>query len=149
MEDGVVHYNKTGMTGQVGNNVILGHNTNNFWNSGRYKTAFVLLDRLENEDTFEVHHEGKRYIYEIYKKKVIEPSDFSVVTQEVTEPVVTLITCHPPGTSWKRLIIQARQISPEAARADETTKNEIPEAVDSNLPANSESAISSIFGWLF
>ena len=149
LENGVVHYKNTGMPGVVGNNVILGHNTNNFWNSGKYKTAFVLLDRLEKGDTFEVHHEGKRYIYEIYEKKVIEPTDRSVVTQEVTEPIVTLITCHPPGTSWKRLIIQARQISPEPVRADKTVKNEIPDTVKENIPANSESAISSIFGWLF
>jgi LPXTG-site transpeptidase (sortase) family protein len=149
LEDGVVHYAKTGLPGEVGNNVIFGHSTNNFWNSGKYKTAFVLLDRLEKGDTFEIHHEQKRYIYEIYGKKVIEPDDFSIITQKVTEPVVTLVTCTPPGTSWQRLVIQARQISPEPQAAAVATGNELPEGLEGDVPSDSESPLESIFGWLW
>jgi len=149
LEDGVVHYANTGMPGEVGNNVLLGHNTNNFWNSGKYKTAFVLLDRLKEGDTFEVHHKKTRYVYEIYQKKVIEPDDFSVVTQKVTEPVITLITCHPPGTSWQRLIIQARQISPEPAKSATTKGNDLPETVEGNVPGAAPGPLEDIFSWLF
>lgn len=148
LEDGIVHYAKTGMPGEVGNNVLLGHNTNNFWNSGKYKTAFVLLDRLKEGDTFEIHHKEKRYVYTVYKKKIIQPDDFSVVTQKVTEPIVTLITCHPPGTSWERLIIQARQISPEPAKSDTTIGNEIPQA-EGDVPGAAPGPLEDLFGWIF
>jgi len=106
LENGVVHYANTALPGQVGNNVILGHNTNNFWNSGNYKTAFVLLDRLENGDTIELHYNSKRYVYEVFNKKVVEPNDFSLINQQVQEPIVSLITCTPPGTSWQRLLFR-------------------------------------------
>lgn len=149
LEDGIVHYANTGMPGKVGNNVLLGHNTNNFWNSGKYKTAFVLLDRLKTGDTFELHYKKKRYVYEVYEKKVIEPDDFSVVTQKVTEPIVTLITCHPPGTSWQRLIIQGRQISPEPAKSATTKGNDLPESVQGNVPGAAPGPLEDIFKWFF
>lgn len=149
LENGVVHYANTGLPGEVGNNVIFGHSTNNFWNSGKYKTAFVLLDRLELEDTFEIHYESKRYIYQIYEKKVINPDDFSIITQGVTEPIVTLVTCTPPGTSWQRLVIQARQISPEPEASSSTKSNTLPDGIEGDIPSNAKTPWESLTGWLW
>jgi len=149
LEDGIVHYANTGMPGEVGNNVLLGHNTNNFWNSGKYKTAFVLLDRLKEGDTLEIHHKEKRYVYAVYEKKVIDPDNFSVVTQKVTEPIITLITCHPPGTSWERLIIQARQISPEPNQSDKAQGSDLPEGLEGDVPGAAPSVLEDLTGWLF
>jgi len=149
LENGVVHYANTGLPGEVGNNVIFGHSTNNFWNSGKYKTAFVLLDRLELDDTLEIHYESKRYIYQIYEKKVINPDDFSIITQGVTEPIVTLVTCTPPGTSWQRLVIQARQISPEPEASSSTTSNSLPEGIEGDIPSDAKTPWESLTGWLW
>ena len=149
LENGVVHYANTGLPGEVGNNVIFGHSTNNFWNSGKYKTAFVLLDRLELEDTFEIHYESKRYIYQIYEKKVINPDDFSIITQGVTEPIVTLVTCTPPGTSWQRLVIQARQISPKPEASSSTKSNTLPDGIEGDIPSNAKTPWESLTGWLW
>ncbi len=117
LQRGVVHYGNTALPGQLGNAVYMGHSSNSPWDPGRFKTAFSILRRLELKDTFVMHFEGKRYIYEVFEKKVIEPTDFSVVNQNVSEPIVTLITCDPPGVNWRRLAIQARQISPDPKAA--------------------------------
>ncbi len=151
LEDGVVHYAGTGVPGTAGNNVIVGHSSNNFLNSGKYKFAFVLLDRLDINDTFILHYEGTRYIYKIVNKETVEPNDFSL-TLPTTKPTTTLITCTPPGTSWRRLIIQAEQISP-AVTADQLDVTNLPDSgvpssEDSIVPGNAPSLFQRFRDWL-
>ena len=147
LERGVVHYGRTALPGEKGNNVIVGHSSNNFFNSGKYKFAFVLLDRLEIGDTFILHYEGTRYIYRVNKKEVIEPTDFSLV-QPTNTPTTTLITCTPPGTSWRRLVIQGEQISPSPNQAVQSTA-EVPEVIDTPVPGNAPSFWSQVRDAIF
>jgi LPXTG-site transpeptidase (sortase) family protein len=115
LERGIVHYGTTALPGEKGNAVFLGHSSNSPWAPGKFKTAFSLLRKLQVNDTFVVHYEKKRYIYQVYERKVIDPADFSVIDQDVKDPIATLITCDPPGANWNRLVIHARQISPNPA----------------------------------
>ncbi len=125
LERGVVHYGSTAIPGQKGNNVIVGHSSNNWWSSGKFKFAFVLLNKLEIGDTFFLHHNSQRFTYEVIGKRIVEPTDLSVTDQNVSQPLVTLVTCDPPGTSWKRLVVQAKQINPDPSRA-ESGQNQTP-----------------------
>lgn len=152
LEDGVVHYAGTSKPGQAGNNVIVGHSSNNFLNSGKYKFAFVLLDRLELNDTFILHDKGIRYVYKVTNKQVVQPNDFSL-TLPTSTPTTTLITCTPPGTSWRRLIIQGEQISPSitAEQADTTNipENTFETPTDAIVPGNSPSLWQRFTNWIF
>lgn len=116
LERGVVHYGNTAVPGQIGNSVIVGHSSNNWWSSGKYKFAFVLLDKLEVGDTFNLHYQGKRYVYQIIEKKVIDPKDLSILSQPTDQSLATLLTCTPAGTSLHRLIVTGKQISPDPAQ---------------------------------
>lgn len=147
LERGVVHYGTTALPGQIGNNVIVGHSSNNFLNSGKYKFAFVLLDRLEIGDTFVLNYQGQRYIYKVTSKRIVKPDDFSVI-QPTAKPTTTLITCTPPGTSWQRLVVQAEQISPNPAQAKKVVE-ELPSDIQSPLPSNAPSLWSRLSNWLF
>jgi len=151
LERGVVHYAGTSRPGEAGNNVIVGHSSNNFLNSGKYKFAFVLLDRLSLNDTFILHYQGTRYVYKITNKQVIEPTDFSLISPTST-PTVTLITCTPPGTSWRRLVIQAEQISPTATpeQLDITNIPDQEQQPDQEeiVPGNAPSLWQRLTGWL-
>ena len=147
LERGVVHYGTTPVPGQPGNNVIVGHSSNNFFNSGKYKFAFVLLDRLEVGDTFILHYQGTRYVYRVSNKQIIEPNDFSVI-QPTAVPTTTLITCTPPGTSWRRLVVQAEQISPEPTAQTPAERNPLPaEAQPDIVPGNAPSLWQRILNW--
>jgi len=143
LERGVVHYGTTALPGQKGNNVIVGHSSNNFFNSGKYKFAFVLLNRLEVGDTFMLNYRGERFIYKIFSKKIIEPDDFSLI-QPTAIPTTTLITCTPPGTNWHRLVVQAEQISPDPDAAKKSTAA-IPTKIDTPVPGNAPSFWQNIF----
>lgn len=129
LESGVVHYPNTAMPGQAGNVVIFGHSSNDWWQPGNYKFVFVLLDKLVPGDTFSINYNSKRFIYQVSSSKVVEASDLSVLAPS-NEPIVTLITCWPAGTSLKREIITAKQISPSTETAAATQ----PSASPSNTP---------------
>jgi sortase A len=129
LQNGVVHYATTAKPGEPGNSVFVGHSSNDWWEPGNYKFVFVLLDKLAPGDTFSLNYGGRKYIYEVTDSKVVEPTDLSVLAP-TAEPMATLITCTPPGTNWKRLIVRGKQISPtpEQVRTQATTTSD-------NLPS--------------
>lgn len=154
LERGVVHYGTTAVPGQAGNNVILGHSSGNLLNQGDFKYEFVLLDALENGDTFTMCYEGERYVYKIFRKEIIDPSDLTYVYQnqegvpDDSRHVTTLITCHPPGTSWKRLIVQGVQISPTPdSNTEQAEVVGIENADIKEVPSDSKSFWSTILDW--
>jgi LPXTG-site transpeptidase (sortase) family protein len=113
LEDGVLHYPTTVMPGQVGNTAFFGHSSNNIFNSGKYKFAFVLLHTLVPGDVFYLTYNNKVYAYQVYNREVVSPSDISVLNNVAgKQATATLITCDPPGTSINRLVVWGTQISP-------------------------------------
>lgn len=116
LDNGVVHYPTTVRPGQAGNAAFFGHSSNNLFNPGKYKFAFVLLHKLVEGDTFYLTYEGKTYAYQVITRRVVDPSEISVLGPvEGQTATATLITCDPPGTSLKRLVVVGRQISPDPA----------------------------------
>lgn len=147
LENGVVHYADTSEPGQNGNMVIVGHSSNNIFNKGKYKFAFVLLNRLETGDTFYLQKDGKRYTYQIYTKKIVKPEDISVLGPTEKTATVSLITCDPPGTSLNRLVVIGEQISPNPSSnsgAPSATKLAAQTRV---IPGNAPSLWSRLWDW--
>lgn len=149
LEKGAVYYPGTAVPGQNGNVVLVGHSSSNIFNRGKYKFAFVLLNKLEVNDTFLLNYNGKRYVYKIYSKKIVKPTETSVLGTADKPATATLITCDPPGTNVNRLVLLAEQISPSVnsntiANTNVTNTDQV--AV---VPGNSQSLFSRLFGWLF
>jgi sortase A len=139
LERGVVHYSTSPSPGQTGNVVIVGHSSNNILNKGQYKFAFVLLKRLEVGDTFSLNKDGVRYTYQIFDKKIVKPTDVSVLGTLAKPNTATLITCDPPGTSLNRLIVVGEQISPDP-NSNKTVDQKAPPLTDKGvLPSNAPS----------
>jgi LPXTG-site transpeptidase (sortase) family protein len=114
LESGIVHYPSTVMPGQQGNAAFFGHSSNNIFNPGKYKFAFVLLHTLVPGDTFYITNNSKVYVYKVITKTIVSPNDVSVLGPVAGQTATaTLITCDPPGTSLNRLIIVGQQISPD------------------------------------
>lgn len=147
LERGVLHYATTSNPGELGNGAIFGHSSNNILNKGDYKFAFVLLKRLENGDTFMVQKDGKRYVYRVFDKKVVKPSEVGVLADSLGKAATfSLITCDPPGTSLNRLVVTGEQITPDpGANVASTAKAEQAPAI---LPSNSPTLWSRFTNWL-
>ncbi len=149
LERGVVHYADTAQPGQNGNVVIVGHSSNNIFNKGKYKFAFVLLSRLEPRDTFYLQKDGVRYTYEVYQKKIVKPSDVSVLGPADRPATATLITCDPPGTSINRLVVTGEQISPDpSGNQAQSTSSSLAATQTKVIPSNAQSLWSRLWGLL-
>ncbi len=142
LESGVVHYTNTALPGSNGNVAIVGHSSNNILNKGNYKFAFVLLSKMDIGDTFYLQKDGVRYTYEVYDKKIVKPSEVSVLGSQDKPATATLITCDPPGTSTNRLVVVGKQISPDPAGNQSSTVSDAP--APTTIPSNSPSLWSRI-----
>ncbi|MDB5175213.1 MAG: hypothetical protein JWM81_71 [Candidatus Saccharibacteria bacterium] len=144
LESGVTHYASTVKPGEQGNTAIFGHSSNNIFNKGKYKFAFVLLHTMVPGDTFYLSYQSKMYVYKVIDKKVIDPSDVSIL-----DPIpgkvatATLITCDPPGTTLHRLAVIGEQISPDPSGNVAAAAPVVANAADA-LPGNGPSLMSNI-----
>ena len=142
LQKGVVHYVDTALPGEAGNVFITGHSSNYWWIKGKYNYVFANLNRLTVGDQAKIYYQGNKILYQVTGVKTVLPTDVSVLAQTET-PTLTLMTCTPPGTNWKRLIVSFTQISPQyiaprvVEKQQEVTANKLP-ATDSN----------NFFGWL-
>ena len=148
LERGVLHYATTPDPGELGNAVIFGHSSNNIFNPGDYKYAFVLLSKLEKGDTFFIHKNGKRYTYKVFDKKIVKPSEVSVLNGAGKKASVTLITCDPPGTAINRLVVIGEQISPPPDNNSTSKVDNSNEPRPADLPSNAPSLWQRFTNWI-
>jgi len=135
LESGVVHYGNTAEPGKPGNAVIFGHSSNDWDKPGNFKFIFVLLEKLGVGDTFTIDYKGTRYEYQIYDRKIVLATDISVVAP-TADPTATLITCWPTGTSQKRLVVHAKQVSPQPAASQVASETPKLNTVSTTLPGS-------------
>lgn len=148
LQDGVVHYPTTTLPGQNGNTAFFGHSSNNIFNPGKYKFAFVLLHTLVPGDTFYLTYNSKVYVYKVISRNIVNPSDVSVLNPVANQTATaTLITCDPPGTSLNRLIVVGQQISPDpSTNTSATTTTSISPA--KTLPSNGPTLLARLLSTL-
>lgn len=150
LRDAAVHYKLPGadsLPGQFGNTSILGHSSNDVFAAGSQKFALVLADHLEPGDTFYLHYNSVRYTYKVTEKKVINPDQVNALQMGYEKPMATLITCTPPGTALKRLLVFGEQINPDplvASKPADTTQ-----ATEQTIPGNAPTLLQQIWGFLF
>lgn len=103
MDFGAVHVAGTTQIGEIGNCGIAAHR-------GRSKTYFFnRINELEPGDEIVINYQGEDYEYTIYETLIVNPDQVEVLNRSSTEKVLTLISCHPPGTDHYRYIIHALQ----------------------------------------
>lgn len=107
LKKGVVRYGQTVNPGEKGNSFIIGHSSDYPWKEGNYKQIFANLDKLGTGDSVVAQHNGKKFNFVVTGKKIVEPNDMSTLEQ-TAEPTMTLMTCWPPGTTDKRLVVILR-----------------------------------------
>lgn len=111
LKQSLIQYVGTANPGDLGNTVIFGHSVlPQFFNPQNYLTIFSTLHRLALGDTMEIEADGAKYTYKIFEMYETAPDDLSPLAQTYTGRYLTLITCTPPGTYLRRLIIKAQII---------------------------------------
>ena len=94
--------------GQIGTTYWFSNSSDGPWNFARYNAVFYLLDRVENGDRVEVMYKDKLLRYKVTKVQILAASDTRYLIPQSREELLVLQTCYPPGTSWNRLVVEAR-----------------------------------------
>ena len=107
----LIHFKDTAPPGKPGNAVIFGHSTlPQLYNPKSYLTTFTYLPSLKNDDEIMVDYDGITYKYSVIQMFEVKPEDIEILEQKYDNSYLTLVTCVPPGTSIKRLIVKAKLV---------------------------------------
>lgn len=112
LKKSLVGWKTGGVPGQSGTAIVFGHSAlPQFYDPKNYLTIFSLLPTLTKGDQLYVNYDGVSYKYKVFEMQTVIPEDFSVLEQKFDDSYISLITCVPPGTYWKRLIVRARLVN--------------------------------------
>lgn len=107
----LIHYSETAFPGQFGNTVIFGHSVlPQFFDAENYITIFSTLYKLREDDDVYLFYDGVEYRYRVEKLFEVAPNDLSVLEQRFDGKFLTMVTCTPPGTYLRRLVVKAKLI---------------------------------------
>lgn len=105
----LINYGGTAIPPEKGTSVVFGHSTlPQLFDPNNYKTIFANAYKLQVGDTILVESNNVVYTYIIYNLSVVEPTDTSVFTGKYDDSYLTIVTCTPPGTTWRRLLIKTK-----------------------------------------
>ncbi len=108
LDNHLIQYFGTAIPGEDGTAVIFGHSTIPSWfNPKNYKTIFAKLHTIKVGDEIDAAVSGTIYKYKIFSIVITSPEDTGILSQNYDNSYITLVTCTPPGTIWKRLIVRA------------------------------------------
>lgn len=93
-----------------GNVYLFAHASINFWRLGKHANVFNLVRKLDLGDRIHVFYKGEPYIYEVVNKETMKGWNTYPITRSVVEPILTLQTCDPPGTTLNRMVVTAKLI---------------------------------------
>ena len=137
LEEGVVHYKNTATPDQDGGNVFLtGHSSNFWWSKGKYNQVFALLSELENGDKIAITYKKVKYIYRVYDKFVVKPSQVDVMDPIEGKSTLTLMSCVPLGTNLNRLIVRSELLYKDEGKGIIESVNSTPSQTENQTPAS-------------
>jgi sortase A len=100
LKKGAGHHVGSANPGERGNMVLSAHND-------VFGEIFRYLEEVELEDRVVVYSGSQSFEYVVKAKRVVEPSDVSVMAQ-TSQPTLTLITCYPYLIDTHRLVVIAQ-----------------------------------------
>lgn len=109
VDDHLVHFPGTALPPNQGNAAIFGHSTLPQWfDPTDYKAIFATAHTLQVGDKITITVNKAVYTYNIVNLSIVEPEQVNYFAQDTDASYITIVTCTPPGTIWKRLLIKAK-----------------------------------------
>lgn len=107
----LVQYPQTALPGQSGSPVIFGHSTlPQFFDPKKYTTIFSNLPKVKVGSDIFIKYSNQEYTYRITDITEVKPSELWVLKQNYSAKTIKVITCVPPGTTLKRLVVEGTLI---------------------------------------
>lgn len=110
LKKGIAHAKETGLPGENNNIFLFAHSSGNFYQNNRLNTIFLLLNKLEKGDQIIVFFEGEIFEYQVFDKKIVDEKQIEYMNISSDQETITLMTCWPLGTSYKRLLVFGKKL---------------------------------------
>ncbi len=111
LTQGVAHAKGTAHPGEDGNIFIFAHSGVDFYEANRYNAVFYLIGKLEPDDAVYLFYQGKRLEYRVREVKIVSAEEVGYLTGDKKKRTLTLMTCWPAGTTYKRLVVVADDVN--------------------------------------
>jgi sortase A len=109
VDEHLVHFAGTNLPPNQGNAAIFGHSTLPQWfDPTNYKAIFSTAHTMQIGDAINVTINNQIYTYKVVDIAIVEPEQADYFEQNTDGSYITIVTCTPPGTIWKRLLIKAK-----------------------------------------
>lgn len=104
LSKGVAHAKGTGYPNDDATMFLFAHASGDFLTARRYNSIFYLLSKLEPTDEIEIYFNNEKYVYTVTKLLEVQPDEISFL-ENTAEADLIVMTCTPPGTTWRRLLV--------------------------------------------
>ncbi len=104
---GVAHASTSDTPDKSGNVFIFAHSAGNWYQANQYNAVFYLLNKLKRDDKIFVYYKNKKYSYSVTEVKTVNSQQTDYLSRDFGNQQLTLMTCWPPGTTLKRLLVTA------------------------------------------
>ena len=107
----LVQYPQTALPGALGSPVIFGHSTlPQFYDPKKYTTIFSNLPKVKPGSDIFVKYNDQEFTYRVTSTIEVKPSELWVLKQNYNAKTIKVITCVPPGTTLRRLVVEGTLI---------------------------------------
>lgn len=108
LSQGVAHALGSATPDQPGNTFIFAHSAQNWYQANRYNAVFYLLNKLVVGDIIQLYYQDKLYQYQVIDTQIVSSNQLELMSSNTPDKRLTLMTCWPPATTLKRLVITAQ-----------------------------------------
>jgi sortase A len=107
LSQGVAHAAGTVLPGEIGNSFLFSHSSVDFFEARRFNSIFYLLNKLEIGDEIDIYLQDEKLVFLVTATGIHNPQEINFLKPGGSGQTLTLMTCWPPGTTFKRLIVTA------------------------------------------
>ena len=112
LKTGPIHYPGTALPGAFGNSVVFGHSSLPiFYNPRNPLTIFNPLPKIKVGDDIYVTYSQTVFHYVVKNTQTVKPDNITFLAQNYSQKQLTLITCVPLGTYWRRFVATAELVN--------------------------------------
>lgn len=110
LKKGIAHAKGTSVPDKKGRVFLFAHSSDNFYNQSQSNTIFYLLRKLEKGDDVWVVYDGLPYDYSVKEIRYVNEDEVEYLAHDDSNNDLVLMTCWPPGTSYRRLLVFCNRI---------------------------------------
>jgi sortase A len=107
LTQGVAHASTSDTPDRPGNVFIFAHSAGSWYQANQYNAVFYLLNKLNSGDEIFVYYHNQKYTYLVNEVKTVDSKKTDYLNRNFGQHQLTLMTCWPPGTTLKRLLVTA------------------------------------------